>query len=141
MKVNAKPTGRPRKEIDQKAFEGLCKLQCAKKEICDFFNISTKTLERWCKETYQESFVVVFDKKRVDGKISLRRNMFRLSENNAAVAIFLAKNWLGFRDIPLEPGDAEAAKPIPVIYQVEDGTKNNQTEPAPREVSAVTPEV
>lgn len=31
-------------------------------------------------------------------KIKLRQNQLKLSEKNAAMAIFLGKNWLGQRD-------------------------------------------
>ena len=69
---------RPRKEIDQKNFESLCGLQCTKEEICGFFDVTDKTLENWCKRTYKAGFSEVFRQKRGKGKISLRRNQFRL---------------------------------------------------------------
>lgn len=87
--------GRPHKEIDQKAFENLCGLQCTKEEICQFFSVSDKTLNDWCKRTYGTTFSVVFDEKRGHGKIALRRMQWRLAERNAAVAIFLGKQYLG----------------------------------------------
>lgn len=93
-----KKTGRPKKEIDQVQFEKLCGLQCTEEEICGWFDISDRTLERWCKATYNETFVEVFKKKREAGKISLRRSQFRLAEKNASMAIFLGKNYLGQRD-------------------------------------------
>lgn len=91
---------RPRKEIDQKQFESLCGLQCTEKEICDFLGVTDKTLSSWCKRTYGASFSETYAKKRGTGKISLRRNLWRLSEKNAATAIFLAKNYLGMSDNP-----------------------------------------
>jgi len=94
------PTGRPRKEIDQKQFESLCGLQCTLLEICGFFDITDKTLDSWCKRTYgNKSFSEVFRQKRGTGKISLRRTQFRLAENSAAMAIFLGKQYLGQRDV------------------------------------------
>src|SRR3990167_7176998 len=82
-----KKMGAPKKEVDQKTFESLCSLQCTIAEICEFFHISKPTLERWCKETYAgETFFTVFTKKRGVGKISLRRNMFKLSQTSAAMA-------------------------------------------------------
>ena len=87
--------GRPRKEIDQEAFEGLCELQCTKLEICAFFKITDKTLEAWCKRTYNAGFSEVFREKRGLGKISLRRAQFRLAEKNANMAIWLGKiTWV-----------------------------------------------
>lgn len=86
---------RPRKEIDQNNFENLCGLQCTKEEICSFFDVTDKTLERWCKRTYKAGFSEVFRQKRGKGKISLRRNQFRLAEKNANMAIWLGKQYLG----------------------------------------------
>lgn len=89
---------RPKKQIDQKQFENLCGLQCTRDEICSFFDVTDKTLTRWCKETYGEGFSAVFQEKREIGKISLRRNQWKLAEKNAAMAIFLGKNYLGQKD-------------------------------------------
>lgn len=98
---------RPRKEINQESFEGLCALQCTKDEVCCFFNITDKTLENWCKRTYGSGFSDVFRKKRGKGKISLRRAQFRLAEKNAAMAIFLGKQYLGQSDNPQQTEDIE----------------------------------
>jgi len=90
--------GRPVLEIDWKDFEKLCFLQCTILEMCEWLHISQQTLERRCKEHYGETFGQVFAKKRIGGLISLRRNLFKQSEKSAAVAIFLAKNFLGMSD-------------------------------------------
>ena len=90
---------RPRKEIDQKQFENLCGLQCTLEEICGWFGVTDKTLNSWCKRTYSESFSEVFRQKRSTGKISLRRNQWRLAEKNASMAIWLGKQYLGQKDI------------------------------------------
>ena len=92
---------RPRKQIDQKQFENLCGLQCTKEEICYFFGVTYKTLESWCKRTYGEGFSDVFHKKRGIGRISLRRAQFRLAEKNAAMAIWLGKQYLLQTEIPV----------------------------------------
>lgn len=89
---------RPRKKINQKQFENLCGLQCTLEEICGFFDVCTDTLETWCKRTYKANFSEVFSKKRGMGKISLRRNQWRLAEKNATMAIWLGKQYLGQRD-------------------------------------------
>lgn len=97
---------RPHKQIDQKSFENLCRLQCTKEEICGFFEITDKTLESWCKRTYKKGFSEVFKEKRGAGKISLRRTQFRLAEKSAAMAIFLGKQYLGQSDkVTLESRD------------------------------------
>lgn len=90
--------GRPRKEIDQKQFENLCAIQCTQEEVCQFFDVTDKTLTSWCKRTYDKSFSEIFAIKRGQGKISLRRAGFELAQRNPAVHIFYAKNFLGMTD-------------------------------------------
>lgn len=90
--------GRPMKEINQREFEKLCGLQCTKEEICSFFDVTDKTLDKWCKRTYKASFSVVFSQKRGKGKISLRRAQWKLAENNATMAIWLGKQYLNQTD-------------------------------------------
>ena len=90
--------GRPVKEINQKTFEGLCKIQCTEEEICAILDISDETLNRWCKKTYNKTFVEVFKEKRTGGKASLRRSQWKLAETNATLAIWLGKQYLGQRD-------------------------------------------
>lgn len=102
--------GRPRKQIDQDQFEKLCGLQCPLDEIADFFDCSPDTVENWCKRTYQDdngrpmTFSEVFTQKRGRGKISLRRAQFELAKKNAAMAIFLGKQYLGQSDTPVQDG-------------------------------------
>ena len=96
LKKNA--GGRPRAEIDQTAFEKLCALQCTRNEICSWFNVTDKTLSRWCEKTYGEGFSATYEKKRENGRISLRRAQFRLAEKSATMAIFLGKQILGQKD-------------------------------------------
>ena len=83
--------GRPKIQIDKGTFEKLCDLQCTVEDLADFFSCSHDTIQRWC---MGDDGVTV----RYNLKASLRRNMFRLSEKNATMAIFLAKNWLGMTD-------------------------------------------
>lgn len=97
--------GRPRANIDQKQFENLCRLQCTRDEICGWFSITDKTLNRWCKETYKKTFSAVYEEKRQGGKISLRRSQWRLSETNPTMAIWLGKQYLGQRDPDKEKAD------------------------------------
>ena len=90
--------GRPKKPIDWKEAEKLCALQCSEQEIADWFHLTVETLARRLRDEKGMSFHEFFTLHRVQGKISLRRNLFRLSAVNASAAIFLAKNWLGMVD-------------------------------------------
>jgi len=89
---------RPKKEIDKKNFENLCGIQCTQEEICQFFDVTDKTLNGWCKRTYGHNFSEVFAQKRGMGRISLRRAGFQLAQKNPSVHIFYAKNFLGMAD-------------------------------------------
>lgn len=85
-------------KIDKKQFENLCGLQCTILEICDFFDVDDKTLNSWCKNTYDMTFSEIFKIKRGKGQISLRRTQWKLAEKNASMAIFLGKQYLGQTD-------------------------------------------
>lgn len=93
-----KKMGRPRKEINDTEFEKLCGLQCTLEEIAGFFDCSPDTIENWCKREYGYTFSDIYKKFSYGGKLTLRRNMLKLSEKSAVMAIFLAKNWLGMTD-------------------------------------------
>lgn len=97
---------RPRANIDKEYFEKMCGLQCTKEEICEFFSITDKTLDAWCKRTYNASFSVVFKQKRGKGRISLRRYQFELAKKNANMAIWLGKQYLNQRDAPEQKEDS-----------------------------------
>ena len=86
--------GRPKKQIDQKTFEGLCGIQCTQEEICSVLDVSSDTLDRWCMETYKAHFSEVSKNKRNVGKMSLRRTQFRLAEKHSGMAIWLGKQYL-----------------------------------------------
>jgi len=90
--------GRPPKQINWVEFEKLCRIQCSLQEMCSWFGVTEKTLERKVRDNYGEGFSQVFAKKRVGGLVSLRHNLFKLSEKNVAAAIFLSKNYLGMSD-------------------------------------------
>lgn len=109
---------RPQKEIDQKTFEYLCSIMCTLVEIAGMFDCSVDTVERWCERTYGESFAEVFKKKSANGKMSLRRNQFKLAEKSAAMAIFLGKNYLGQHDNIEYTNEEAIAKLDEVLAQI-----------------------
>lgn len=90
--------GRPKIEIDLEQFKGLCSIQCTLEEVSSWFKCSEDTIERWCKRELKMSFADAYKKFSVGGKISLRRHQFKLAEHNAAMAIFLGKQYLGQKD-------------------------------------------
>ena len=109
--------GRPRKEINKTEFEKLCFLQCTRSEFCTWFDVNEDTLNRWCKENYDgRTFSAVFQEKRENGLISLRRTQFQLAEKSPAMAIFLGKNLLGQTDKVEQTQNINGAVPTVQVY-------------------------
>ena len=99
--VKKKLGGRPSKLplINQEHFEGMCRIQCTKDEICGILDIDEGTLTKWCKETYNLGFSDIYKKKSSPGKMSLRRQQFKSAENgNVTMQIWLGKQYLGQTD-------------------------------------------
>jgi hypothetical protein len=95
--------GRPRKELNQQTFEGLCEIQATLEEIAGVLRVSEDTIERWCKRTYELGFADAFKKFSATGKTSLRRYQFDLAKKgNATMLIWLGKQYLGQSDKPTE---------------------------------------
>lgn len=90
--------GRPKIEIDEEQFKGLCSIQCTLEEISNWFKCSEDTIERWCKRELKMSFAEAYKKYSVGGKISLRRYQMKMAEHNATMAIWLGKQYLGQTD-------------------------------------------
>ena len=86
------PAGRPKIQIDYNTVEKLANIQCTQEEIASFLGISVRTLQR------DEEFCRIYKKGQENGKMSLRRMQYKLAEKNAAMAIFLGKQYLGQRD-------------------------------------------
>lgn len=111
---------RPHKIIDAEQFKKLCGLQCTIREIAGFFECSTDTIESWCKRELKESFSDAYTKYSAGGKLTLRRYQFKLAERNAAMAIWLGKQYLDQKD-RIEYEDKESLERLDAIL---DGMKN-----------------
>ena len=96
--------GRDKTIIPPNEVQRLAALGCKDIEIADWFGIDGNTL--------RYNFSVELIKGRESLKQSLRRAMLHnaISNNNAALQIFLAKNFLGMSDNPI---DSEANSPLP----------------------------
>lgn len=114
--------GRPKKEISQRQFEELCKIQCTEEEICAVLDVNTDTLCTFCKETYGKTFSEVFKSKRQGGKASLRRNQWKMAEKNVTMAIWLGKQFLGQSDNPNEEEKKLDVSPVTIVLE----RKNNE---------------
>ena len=89
--------GRPRKEIDKSIFEELCTIQCTLNEIAGVFRCHIVTIDRFCREEYDDCFSNVFKKFSEEGKSSLRRAQWRKAvyDTNVPMLIWLGKQYLG----------------------------------------------
>lgn len=96
--------------IDEKKFQSLCGMMCTEKEICDFFECSHDTINRWCHDHFGMTFGEAWDRFSSFGKISLRRYQFNLAAVNPAMAIWLGKQYLGQTD-----DEKEEDKPLDKI--------------------------
>ncbi len=119
-----KKVGRPKTNIDKSNFEKLCQMQCTLEEIAGFFDCCDDTINNWCKEVYDDNFSGVYKKKSMAGKISLRRNQFKIAENNASMAIFLGKQYLGQRD-NIEVEHKDLSKVEELLNKIDKEAKND----------------
>jgi len=103
---------RPKTKIDLEELGKLCGLQATNEEIAAFFGVSAKTIER---RRELPKFREMMDQARAKGRVSVRRNLFKLANGgNVAAAIFLAKNLLGYRDVVNTEHTGLAGGPIQV---------------------------
>ncbi len=85
--------GRPRAEIDFMRVEELASVGLSAEQIAAELNVHQRTIER--------NFAAVLKKGRHKRNSRLQLKLYREAMNgNTAIAIFLAKNWLGMTDRP-----------------------------------------
>ena len=93
-----KTGGSPRLILNDKGkdmVEKLSSLMCTDEEIASILEVSVDTLTN---STNKDAFSEFKLKGQAKGKMSLRRYQFKLAEKNAAMAIFLGKQYLGQKD-------------------------------------------
>lgn len=96
-----KQRGRKPIELDTTVLTKLAEIQCNLKEMAYVMGCSVDTLKR--------NYMDVIELGQAQGKIKLRRAMFRNATENdhAVMQIFLAKNLLGMADQPRAADDDE----------------------------------
>lgn len=91
--------GRPKllnaNEVTLKQLRGLGQIQATVREGAAFFGVSLVTFEKFLDEPGVRE---AFEEGKGNGRISLRRKQFQLAEKNAAMAIWLGKQYLEQRD-------------------------------------------
>jgi hypothetical protein len=94
-----KRMGRPLAQIDKQQFEQMCRIHCTLNEIAGVFMVEKSTIERWSKKTYGRTFADVRDDFASQGKMSLRREMFKKAlGGHAGLQIWLSKQHLDMKD-------------------------------------------
>lgn len=109
--------GRPKAEINWKAVEAMCQIQCTLLEICAIEGVSKATLQRACKRDKGCTFETWSKQKGQGGKRSLRRRQFKAAmDGNVVMMIWLGKQWLGQTDKSAHTlaGDPQNKTPVPV---------------------------
>ena len=93
-----KATGRPLIPIDWEQVDEMLKIQCTGEEIAGVLKISYDTIEKACKREQKMAFTDYSKQKGANGKSSLRRRQWAMTESNPTMAIWLGKQWLGQTD-------------------------------------------
>lgn len=92
----------PDRWVDLKQVLYWMDLGATQEEIAGAQHVSVDTLKRRIKEETGQTFAQLKEKSCGMAKIKLRNNQYRMSEKNASMGIWLGKQWLGQRDVPLE---------------------------------------
>lgn len=99
--METKPTGRPKIELNEKEWEQAEKMagiHCTGEEIADILRMCYDTLVTRVKEKYGLAFSDWHRVYSANGKMALRRQQFKMAEKNAAVSIWLGKQYLGQKE-------------------------------------------
>lgn len=116
------PAGRPKFKIDYGKVEAMASVMATQQEIASFLGCSVDTLQR------DKEFCGIYKKGLDEGKMSLRRRQFELAKKNAAMAIFLGKNYLGQKDNVEVTDNTAINKNIQCIADLINKPKPNRTE-------------
>ena len=108
-----KKVGRPQKQIDYVALEGLCKIQATGEECAAILDISYINLNKKLKEDGHDGFVGYYKKYSAGGRASLRRKQMQVAlSGDNTLLIWLGKQYLEQKDKLEHGGDQD--KPIKV---------------------------
>ncbi len=79
-------------------FKKLCYIQCTQEEICSILEMSAHVLNNRINDQYGCGFADIYNVFKAPGKASVRRSQMKMSRNNATMAIWLGKVYLGQKD-------------------------------------------
>lgn len=115
-----KHIGRPPKEVNWELFKELCEIHCTMDEISNILDINDDVLRGKIKAKFGINFQEVHKKFSASGKRNLRRDQFKLAKRNAAMGIWLGKQYLDQKDNQPEMVVSEETnnKYLDVIHQL-----------------------
>jgi hypothetical protein len=91
--------GRPRKEIDYKVLDQLCKIQCTGEEVAAILGMSYGVMDGNIRKDCGVGFREYREKKGAEGRRSLRRKQYQLAmHGDRTMLIWLGKQYLGQAD-------------------------------------------
>jgi hypothetical protein len=103
---------RPEARVNLEELEKLCAMQCSDEEMAAYFGVSARTIRRRRK---LQRFGEAMERGRAKGRLSVRRQLFKLANNgNLGATIFLAKNLLGYRDVVATEHSGPAGGPMEI---------------------------
>lgn len=119
-KIATNKRGRPSQklnEVGQEIVFKLAQLMCTEEEIASVLDVTVETLHN--KEN-EANFSECVKKGREQGKSSLRRIQFGLAKKNAAMAIWLGKQYLGQKDSLDVKAESEANDKVTMTINFKD---------------------
>ena len=101
-KKNKPGAGRPKKVLDVEMITKLSMIQCTPAEMGYILDCDYRTLVKHHGD--------IIEAGKANGKMALRRKQFEvaMTSNNAAMLIWLGKNWLNQQENPISEADAKA---------------------------------
>ena len=108
---------RPLKKIDEEQVFKLAQIMCTHAEIAAFFNVDKSTISKRFSSTINKGHEV--------GKMSIRRKQFALATTNAALCIWLGKQYLGQKE-HAETNDTELINAKIEIIHVNGAEKDQE---------------
>ena len=92
-------TGRPpeaTKKIDKEELEKLLRLHPSKKDVCDWFDVSESTVDRFCRTEFNNSFDELRDKRAVQTRMAIKRMQIEMAlKGDRVMLIWMGKQMLG----------------------------------------------
>lgn len=103
---------RVRAKIRVSEIRRLAQLMCTVGEAASSFGLKKATFEEMLK--VDEGARRAWEEGQADARISLRRKQMRLADNNASMAIFLGKQYLGQQEVQVTEVSGRDGRPIEI---------------------------